>query len=79
VVSLLWSLCCELALTLSCLCQMSVNILGSPGYAAPELQHPAHTPKVDVFSAGIIFWEIDEQQEPWQGLFWSMRHVQNPS
>lgn len=42
------------------------NALGSPQYAAPELNsNPDHTNKVDVFSYGLILWEIMAKKSPW--------------
>eukprot|EP01119_Soliformovum_irregulare_P025245 TRINITY_DN92_c0_g2_i1.p1 TRINITY_DN92_c0_g2~~TRINITY_DN92_c0_g2_i1.p1 ORF type:complete len:736 (+),score=176.03 TRINITY_DN92_c0_g2_i1:89-2296(+) len=38
---------------------------GSPGYAAPELPTPRHNSKVDVFSFGIMMWEIVTREQPW--------------
>jgi serine/threonine protein kinase len=40
--------------------------LGSPQYAAPELNtNPNHDNKVDVFSFGLILWEIINKESPW--------------
>lgn len=41
------------------------NALGSPQYAAPELNSDEHTNKVDVFSFSIILWELSFRQQPW--------------
>jgi len=42
--------------------------LGSPQYAAPELAADNHDNKVDVFSFGIILWEVAFRKSPWPEL-----------
>eukprot|EP01116_Phalansterium_solitarium_P003438 TRINITY_DN14262_c0_g1_i1.p1 TRINITY_DN14262_c0_g1~~TRINITY_DN14262_c0_g1_i1.p1 ORF type:complete len:692 (-),score=238.55 TRINITY_DN14262_c0_g1_i1:205-2280(-) len=44
------------------------SIHGSPAYAAPELPTPTHTAKVDVFSFGVIMWEICTRATAWAHL-----------
>eukprot|EP01119_Soliformovum_irregulare_P025244 TRINITY_DN92_c0_g1_i1.p1 TRINITY_DN92_c0_g1~~TRINITY_DN92_c0_g1_i1.p1 ORF type:complete len:860 (+),score=217.89 TRINITY_DN92_c0_g1_i1:181-2580(+) len=47
---------------------MTVNMFGSPAYAAPELNKPTHTNKVDTFSFAVILWEIDTRKRAWEEL-----------
>lgn len=43
--------------------------LGSPQYAAPELNsNPNHDSKVDVFSFGLILWEVINKEGPWPDI-----------
>jgi len=39
--------------------------VGSPAYAAPELQDSDHDNKVDVFSFGVILWQIHTRLPLW--------------
>lgn len=41
------------------------SALGSPQYAAPELNKDTHNEKVDVFSFAIILWEVSARTQPW--------------
>jgi len=45
-----------------------MEALGSPQYAAPELNSEYHDSKVDVFSFAIILWEIAHRTSPWPEL-----------
>lgn len=45
-----------------------MEALGSPQYAAPELNTEYHDNKVDVFSFAIILWEIAFRTSPWPEL-----------
>lgn len=48
---------------------MTGNAMGSPAYSAPELLKGESARKsVDVFSFGVMLWEMVEQREPWHGL-----------
>jgi len=44
---------------------MTIDMFGSPAYAAPELNNVNHSTKVDIFSFAIILWEIDTRQPAW--------------
>jgi len=44
---------------------MTIDMFGSPAYAAPELNSVNHSNKVDVFSFAIILWEVDTRQPAW--------------
>ena len=63
-------------LGLSCYCNVDEYIFkrcGTPGYVAPEIiessskKHIKYTPKVDVFSAGVIFYVLIVGKNPFQG------------
>eukprot|EP01114_Cavostelium_apophysatum_P017324 TRINITY_DN5120_c0_g1_i1.p1 TRINITY_DN5120_c0_g1~~TRINITY_DN5120_c0_g1_i1.p1 ORF type:complete len:386 (-),score=97.42 TRINITY_DN5120_c0_g1_i1:95-1252(-) len=41
---------------------------GTPAYAAPELSSTTSTEKVDVFSFGVIMWEIWTREKPWSEM-----------
>lgn len=43
----------------------STQVFGSPAYAAPELSRPEHTNAVDIFSFGIVLWELWLRTKPW--------------
>lgn len=45
-----------------------MEALGSPQYAAPELNTDTHDNKADVFSFAIILWEIAYRASPWPEL-----------
>ena len=45
------------------------SLVGTPGYQAPEflrggLPHPA----VDIYALGILFWQLDAREVPFQVL-----------
>jgi len=44
------------------------NVYGTPAYSAPELPTPGHTNKVDVYSFGLILWEMINRKVPWMEL-----------
>lgn len=48
--------------------QQTLNTLGSPAYAAPELPTAQHTNKVDVYSFGIVLWELFSRLPPWSDV-----------
>ena len=50
---------------------------GSPAYAAPEAQSPnLHSPKMDVYSFGILFVEMVTRRLPSTGLFEREENIQ---
>jgi serine/threonine protein kinase len=44
---------------------MTKNTAGTPAYSAPELESPAHTRKVDVYSFAMIVWELASRTPAW--------------
>jgi hypothetical protein len=52
--------------------------VGSPVYMAPEmLQNSAFTEKADVFSFGVILWELFTKKEPYEGQFADVADLSN--
>ncbi|KAH3763593.1 serine/threonine protein kinase 2, CTR2 [Pelomyxa schiedti] len=45
--------------------RMTINVPGTPSYAAPELTTDAYTSKVDVYSFAIVLWEIFSRERAW--------------
>lgn len=41
------------------------RVFGTAAYAAPELPTSAHDKEVDVFSFGVILFEIESQEHCW--------------
>jgi len=49
--------------------QGSMTACGTPAYTAPEvLRNERYTEKVDVFSFGIVMWELVTREEPHHGV-----------
>eukprot|EP00440_Ansanella_granifera_P043105 gb/GFBE01046732.1/.p1 GENE.gb/GFBE01046732.1/~~gb/GFBE01046732.1/.p1 ORF type:complete len:737 (+),score=113.07 gb/GFBE01046732.1/:1-2211(+) len=47
--------------------QEMTRIVGSPGYAAPEVVgHKPYDEKVDIFAAGVVFWYVLSRTLPFQ-------------
>lgn len=51
------------------------SLVGTVNWQAPELWHPTpkYNHKVDVFAAGVVFWEmlqwhVKEKKYPWEGM-----------
>jgi serine/threonine protein kinase len=52
--------------------------VGSPAYMAPEmLQSIAFTEKVDVYSFGVILWELFTKKEPFEGKYADVADLTN--
>jgi len=44
------------------------SLVGTPGYQAPEfLRGFSPTPACDIYSLGILYWQLDSRQVPFQG------------
>ncbi|PRP80023.1 hypothetical protein PROFUN_12310 [Planoprotostelium fungivorum] len=61
---------CDFGLSASSFSTSSA-VFGTPAYAAPELSDPNHTGAVDVFSFGLILWELYSREVVWAGIQFS--------
>ena len=44
------------------------SLVGTPGYQAPEfIRGSVPTPSCDIYSLGILFWQLDSRQIPYCG------------
>lgn len=53
-------------------CRDNTSVVGTAPYMAPEAEGAAYDEKVDIYSAGVTFWELFEQATFEDGFLWAM-------